>query len=93
MFLFKTNIRNMSALALIQMMEDSPFREYSLLSWIEAMKVTIFMAHFQEKGWLYIILYSRWKQSMRSSFNFAKYRVFDQTFSNINNKPTQPKKL
>ena len=39
------------------------------------------MAHFQEKGWLYIIRIRDGKQSMRSSFNLPNTECFDQTFS------------
>ena len=38
------------------------------------------MAHFQEKGWLYIIRIRDGKQSMRSSFNLPNTECFDQTF-------------
>ena len=39
------------------------------------------MAHFQEKGWLYIIRIRDGKQSMRSSFNLPNTECFDQKFS------------
>lgn len=39
------------------------------------------MAHFQEKGWLYIIRIRDGKQSMSSSFNLPNTECFDQTFS------------
>ena len=39
------------------------------------------MAHFQEKGWLYIIRIRDGKQSMCSSFNLPNTECFDQTFS------------
>ena len=39
------------------------------------------MAHFQEKGWLYIIRIREGKQSMYSSFNLPNTECFDQTFS------------
>ena len=39
------------------------------------------MAHFQEKGWLYIIRIRDRKQSMRSSFNLPNTECFDQNFS------------
>ena len=39
------------------------------------------MAHFQEKGWLYIIRIRDGKQSMRSSFNLPNTECFDQNFS------------
>ena len=39
------------------------------------------MAHFQEKGWLYVIRIRDGKQSMHSSFNLPNTECFDQTFS------------
>lgn len=39
------------------------------------------MAHFQEKGWLYLIRILDGKQSMYSSFNLPNTECFDQTFS------------
>ena len=39
------------------------------------------MAHFQEKGWLYLIRIRDGKQSMYSSFNLPNIECFDQTFS------------
>jgi len=39
------------------------------------------MAHFQEKGWLYIIRIRDGKQSMYSSFNLPNTECFEQTFS------------
>ena len=39
------------------------------------------MAHFQEKGWLYVIRIREGKQSLRSSFNLPNTECFDQTFS------------
>jgi len=39
------------------------------------------MAHFQEKGWLYLIRIRDEKQSMYSSFNLPNTECFDQTFS------------
>ncbi|HFH1574645.1 TPA: IS4 family transposase, partial [Streptococcus pneumoniae] len=36
------------------------------------------MAHFQEKGWLYIIRIRDGKQSMPSSFNLPNTECFDQ---------------
>ena len=39
------------------------------------------MAHFQEKGWLYLILIRDGKQSMYLSFNLTNRECFDQTFS------------
>ena len=38
------------------------------------------MAHFQEKGWLYLIRIRDGKQSMCSSFNLPNTECFDQTF-------------
>ncbi|VML47633.1 putative transposase [Streptococcus pneumoniae] len=39
------------------------------------------MAHFQEKGWLYIIRIRDGKQSMPSSFNLPNTECFDQKVS------------
>ena len=39
------------------------------------------MAHFQEKGWLYLIRIRDGKQSMCSSFNLPNTECFYQTFS------------
>ena len=39
------------------------------------------MAHFQEKGCLYLIRIRDEKQSMYSSFNLPNTECFDQTFS------------
>ena len=39
------------------------------------------MAHFQEKGWLYLIRIRDEKQSMYSSFNLSNRECFEQTFS------------
>ena len=48
------------------------------------------MAHFQEKGWLYIIRIRDGKQSMSSSFNLPNTECFDQNFSlNLSRKQTK----
>ena len=39
------------------------------------------MAHFQEKGWFYVIRIREGKQSMYSSFNLPNTECFEQTFS------------
>ena len=39
------------------------------------------MAHFQEKGWFYVIRIREGKQSMYSSFNLPNTEYFEQTFS------------
>ena len=50
------------------------------------------MAHFQEKGWLYIIRIRDGKQSMRSSFNLPNTECFEQTFS-LNYHENKPSSL
>ncbi|MEZ7593905.1 IS4 family transposase [Streptococcus sp. 27098_8_76] len=67
-------------LALIQMMEALPF-DKALVIMDRGYESYNLMAHFQEKGWLYIIRIRDGKQSMRSSFNLPNTECFDQTFS------------
>lgn len=67
-------------LALIQMMDRSSL-EKALVIMDRGYESYNLMAHFQEKGWLYLIRIREGKQSMRASFNLPDTPCFDEHFS------------